>query len=168
METKIVNSGKNVCVMVVDKLRAIAIANMDFMGDHWWLARLKVDKLYRKNGLGRQLVNHLKDNSKGYSILVAPSGYFELTKEEQFSFYERCGFVKQTEDTLLLEGEIKMRNEKSFKITIEVSYRAGTIPEDMRKQLEKNINRATEQSDLLDDCESNAYVTALSVDVVEL
>ena len=168
METKIVNSGKNVCVMVVDKLRAIAIANMDFMGDHWWLARLKVDKSYRKNGLGRQLVNHLKDNSKGYSILVAPGGYFELTKEEQFSFYERCGFVKQTEDTLLLEGEIKMGAEKSFKITIDVSYRANSVPEDMQKQLIEKINIATDQSDLLDDYKGNAYVTDLSVEVVEL
>ena len=168
METKVVNSGNNVCVMVVEKSQVIAIANMDFMGDHWWLARLMVKKPYRNNGLGRQLVNHLKENSKGYSILVAPGGYFELTKEEQFSFYEHCGFTKQTEDTLLLEGEIKMRDEKSFKIVINVTYKASSLPEDMKKQLIKKINIATDQSDLLDDYKGNVCVTDLSVDVEEL
>lgn len=166
METKVINSGNSVCVMIVEKSQAIAVANMDFMDDHWWLARLKVNKPYRRNGLGRQLVKCLKENCNNYSILVAPGGYFELTKEEQFSFYERCGFVKQTEETLLLKGEKLM--EKSFKITIEVSYDANTIPEDMRRQLIRKIKVATDQSDLLSDSEDLCEVTHLSFDVVGL
>jgi len=102
MKTRVTAYGACVTVSVNDGVLPIATADMDRMGDKWWLARLVVKKPHRGKGIGRELVAKLKENAGGFPIEVMPGGY-DLTKEEQFAFYEKCGFKKVDENTLILQ-----------------------------------------------------------------
>jgi N-acetylglutamate synthase-like GNAT family acetyltransferase len=102
VRTQVIKHGQYCSVSVIDGERIIATAGMDLIGDMWWLARLVVQKPYRGKGLGREMAMKLKENADGFPIQVMPGGY-DLTKEEQFAFYEKCGFVKTDENTLVLQ-----------------------------------------------------------------
>lgn len=105
MLTKVYNQRNCVTVSILDGCMGIATADMDLQGDKWWLARLVVKKPYRGKGLGRELISKLKENARGIPIEVMPGGY-DLTKEEQFTFYKKCGFVRQDKHTLMLITKI--------------------------------------------------------------
>lgn len=99
MKLRIINHGNCVTVQINDGPLPIACADMDLMTDHWWLARLKVYPKHRRKGLGRQLIEALKANCRGKPIQVMPGGY-DITKEEQFEFYRRCGFTATDANTM--------------------------------------------------------------------
>jgi len=101
MKLVVNNYDGHVSIMVIENEMCIATAGMDFMTDSWWLARVMVKHPHRKKGIGRRMVALLKENNNGYPIIVYPGGY-DLTKEEQFAFYEQCGFVRKTEHSLEL------------------------------------------------------------------
>jgi GNAT superfamily N-acetyltransferase len=104
METTVNRYEGCVSVLVIYEGIAVAAAGMDFWedGKYWWLARVNVKHPHRKKGIGRQMINLLKENADGFPIFVCPGGY-DLTQEEQFIFYERCGFVKKDEHSLELK-----------------------------------------------------------------
>ena len=105
METKVIKSGLCVSVSVWnEKPLIVATAGMDFVNGKWWLARLIVQRAYRGKGLGRELVKHLRENADGYPIEVMPGGY-DTPRDEQFAFYESCGFEKVDENTLVLKTD---------------------------------------------------------------
>lgn len=97
METNLsVNdNGSTVCVNITtDTSWSIACAEMDDMGDHWWISRVLVRDIFlRRQGLGTQLVKTLQEHSRGQKIIVCPGGY-DLDYEQQRSFYESCGFIE--------------------------------------------------------------------------
>lgn len=89
-----------VTVSMVVKGEVIANAEMDWLGDKWWLSRVLVKESFRRRGLGRKLIEKLKGCSRGKLIEVMPGGY-NMKREDQFNFYERCGFKKLDENTLI-------------------------------------------------------------------
>jgi len=50
----VVATKTNVSVMIVDGVKCVGIADMYFVDDHWWLARLNVHRDYRQNGYGKR------------------------------------------------------------------------------------------------------------------
>lgn len=92
---------ESIIVMLNDQSKPIGCADMDFMEKWWWLSRIKVYPEYRKRGYGIWLIETLKARANRIPILVEPGGY-DLTREEQWAFYEACGFVDQKDGTLVL------------------------------------------------------------------
>lgn len=107
MQLKISKTKTTVSVYMVDEKSpvSIAVADMDNMGDKWWLARLFVNINYRNQGLGRKLINALKENADNIPIEVMPGGY-DITKKEQFAFYKKCGFIRVDKNTLVLYAKL--------------------------------------------------------------
>ena len=98
LEKMIVDTDANVSVSFADGPFGIATAAMDFMefesGEkYWWLARVIVKKPYRRQGLGRKLLEELQSRAKGIKIVVCPGGY-DISQKEQFAFYRAMGFVE--------------------------------------------------------------------------
>jgi N-acetylglutamate synthase-like GNAT family acetyltransferase len=106
MKTRVIKQGLCVSVSIVDeeKQSIIATAGMDFIQGKWWLARLVVNRAFGRQGLGRSLIQHLRENADGYPIEVMPGGY-DTPREQQFAFYERCGFVNVDENTMVLKTD---------------------------------------------------------------
>lgn len=96
---QIVATDETFSVMILDGSRSIACLNMDLMEDFWWLARVKVEHPWRKQGYGTWMVETAKAHARDKSILVEPGGY-DLTHEEQDRFYESCGFISNGDGTL--------------------------------------------------------------------
>jgi len=102
MKTCINKAADCVTVTFFEDNRSIATAGMDFFDKEgeWVISRVLVRESHRRKGLGRQLLLYLKENSGGCPIAVHPGGY-DLSKEEQFSFYSHCGFVKRNHYALV-------------------------------------------------------------------
>ena len=90
---KVWTNDESVSVVIEAGILPIACAEMDDMGDHWWVARVLVNLAHRRKGYGGLVVNALKEYSKGKPIMVHPGGY-GMDYEDQKSFYESCGFVE--------------------------------------------------------------------------
>jgi GNAT superfamily N-acetyltransferase len=93
MRLQVVATDDVVSVSVVDGSFPVACADMDFMGDYWWLSRLKVKPNFQRQGWGRKLIAEIAKHAKGVPIVVSPGGYPETPMEIKVSFYEACGFV---------------------------------------------------------------------------
>ena len=105
-DIRVVANEMNVSVMIVDGVRAVGIANMDNVGDYWWLARLNVQPGYRNIGYGRLLADKLKELRGDLPIVVCPGGY-DLTSKEQHHFYSRCGFVEKGDHMVYPDVELE-------------------------------------------------------------
>ena len=56
---------------------------------------------------------------------------------------------------------------KHYMITIKVAYDEATVPEDLKKQLERNVDRCIQRHDLLNDEELYAVVEEYSAEVTD-
>lgn len=100
MKVQVQSFDEVVTASIILKGEMIATADMDLMGNKWWLSRLFVKENFRRRGLGRKLLASLKRNSRGILIEVMPGGY-NMDKADQIRFYERCGFKKFDENILI-------------------------------------------------------------------
>lgn len=93
--------------MFVTGSLSIAIAEMNLMstldfgledlGSYvWWICRVVINSKYRRRGYGRTLVDQLAQSQLGYAMIVTPGGY-DMSPDEQTSFYAACGFVQRGE-----------------------------------------------------------------------
>jgi len=92
-----------------DKRLRSATASASLIWEHWVINRVFVHKELRGRGLGKLVVAEmlkLIQERGGSLVRVSPGGY-DLTYEEQRSFYESCGFV-EVEDGLM---EMKLTGE---------------------------------------------------------
>lgn len=104
LKTKVNKTNTTVSVYIVDEdhpVMSVAVADMDRMSNHWWLARLFVNINYRNKGLGRTLINALRENAGEIPIEVMPGGY-DIPKKNQFAFYKKCGFIRVDKHTMML------------------------------------------------------------------
>jgi len=92
MEIEVYSFEEYVSVTVVDGCRPIACANMDLIGDFWYLCRLKVNPENKRQGWGTKMIEKLKEEAGGLPIVVQPGGYAETSMEIKNAFYHSCGF----------------------------------------------------------------------------
>jgi len=50
-------------------------AEMSLMGDEWFLNRCIVHESERRQGIGRNLIEKLKEHRRDHTIMVTPGGY---------------------------------------------------------------------------------------------
>jgi len=99
MKLKVTDTDEYVSVSLMDGCVLAGSAEMDLMGDNWWLSRIVLKHKYRRQGYGTKIINELKRYTSGLKIVVMPGGY-DLTKDEQIAFYKSCGFQTIDEHTL--------------------------------------------------------------------
>ena len=85
----------SVSVLYARDALCVATASADIVGDHWWISRVKVHELARRQGLGRaallDLLALLRTKKGPRKVVVAPGGYGS-DPEELSLFYQSCGF----------------------------------------------------------------------------
>jgi hypothetical protein len=91
-------------------LGTIVVVSADLVDDHWWLGRALVQKREaRGKGLGTLALHHLQDEvgrSHVKVVQVAPGGYFDDNREQQFNFYLKNGFKPVRGQEGLLEWRL--------------------------------------------------------------
>jgi GNAT superfamily N-acetyltransferase len=86
----------HVSVSMKDGMLSVACAEMDDMGEYWWIARVFVREKFRRKGFGSRVVRELQERAGDKPIVVCPGGYGTPYKVHD-AFYKSCGF-RETED----------------------------------------------------------------------
>lgn len=94
-KTHVVSNQDHVSVMYVEKGKP-AVAEADWLGDHWWVARVQVPmELGRGRGIGTTIVERMlaemQKQRPASTVVVIPGGYNEPPAKQR-RFYERFGF----------------------------------------------------------------------------
>ena len=99
-------TGNTVTTYKIENGRVVATAGMDLLlfPSTWWINRVFVSPELRGQGVGSQLLNTLKENSKGKPILVHYGGY-GADPVKQRSFYLSNGFKEQPKGGLIYHNE---------------------------------------------------------------
>ena len=89
----------NLSILAEEQGKIVGTALGSFDGRRGYLQKLVVDKPYRKQGLGRQLVEQIIKKLRELGATYIPLA----VEEDLVNFYEKCGFKKTTQVPMNIE-----------------------------------------------------------------
>lgn len=89
----------NLSILAIDDGKIVGTALGSFDGRRGYLQKLVVDNDFRKNGLGKQLVERIIKKLQALGAIYIPIA----VEEEVVSFYEKCGFKKTSQVPMNIE-----------------------------------------------------------------